>query len=252
MLLFAALALIAGAMLSAAHAASFDAADGAKLFAAHCAVCHQASGEGIPGVFPPLKGSGVVLASDPTQQIRVLLAGIQGATVAGTVYSSPMPPFGITLSDREVVDIIDYERTSWGNHAPLATAREVAAVALACAGSNGVRCMQNRTVARTDRGSDPVLRESAGRGGGKARAQHSNPAPSARTKSGDQPGKPDSSSRRDGCHRYARPRAPIAQIELLALLLYADEREPRSPFGQELHTLHQTRTEGLSGAADRL
>lgn len=129
LLLLAALALIAGGMLpAAAHGASFDATDGAKLFAARCAVCHQASGEGIPGVFPPLKGSGVVLASDPTQQIRVLLAGIQGATVAGTVYSSPMPPFGITLSDREVADIIDYERTSWGNHAPLATAREVAAV----------------------------------------------------------------------------------------------------------------------------
>lgn len=79
-------------------------------------------------VFPPLKANGVVLSPDPTQQIRVLLAGVQGATVAGAVYSSPMPPFGVTLSDKEVADIIDYERTSWGNHAPLATARQVAAV----------------------------------------------------------------------------------------------------------------------------
>jgi cytochrome c oxidase cbb3-type subunit II len=105
-----------------------DVAEGAKLFAANCAVCHQASGEGIPGVFPPLKGNVVVLGSDPTQRIRVLLEGIQGANIAGTVYSSPMPPFGITLSDKQVADIIDYERTSWGNHAPLATARQVAAV----------------------------------------------------------------------------------------------------------------------------
>lgn len=111
-----------------ANAASFDMEEGAKLFAANCASCHQASGEGIPGVFPPLKGDGVVQASDPTQQIRVLLQGIQGANIGGTVYSSPMPPFGITLSDKQVADIIDHERTSWGNHAPLATAREVAAV----------------------------------------------------------------------------------------------------------------------------
>ena len=74
------------------------------------------------------EGDGVVQAPDPARQIRMLLQGIQGATIAGTVYSSPMPPFGIALSDRQVADIIDHERTSWGNHAPLATAREVAAV----------------------------------------------------------------------------------------------------------------------------
>ena len=71
-----------------------DMEEGAKLFAANCAACHQASGEGIPGVFPPLKGDGVVQTPDPAQQSRVLLQGIQGATIAGTVYSSPMPPFG--------------------------------------------------------------------------------------------------------------------------------------------------------------
>ena len=145
MLLYAALAWAAGLMVGAglwhvvtegdghsfiaiADAASFDIEEGARLFAANCAACHQASGEGIPGVIPPLKGDGVVQAPDPTRQIRVLLQGIQGATIAGTVYSSPMPPFGIALSDRHVADIIDYERTSWGNHGPLVTAREVAAV----------------------------------------------------------------------------------------------------------------------------
>lgn len=145
MLLYAALALVAGVMVGAglsrvvaetdvhpfvgvANAASLDMEEGAKLFAANCAACHQASGEGIPGVFPPLKGDGVVQAPDPAQQIRVLLQGIQSANIGGIVYSSPMPPFGITLSDKQVADIVDYERTSWGNHAPLATAREVAAV----------------------------------------------------------------------------------------------------------------------------
>lgn len=134
LLLGAGLSQVAGApdghpFIGIANAASsFDEARGAKLFAAHCAVCHQASGEGIPGVFPPLRGDAVVLAPDPTGQIRVLLEGIQRANVGGTVYSSPMPPFGITLSDTQVADIIDYERTSWGNHAPLVTARQVAAV----------------------------------------------------------------------------------------------------------------------------
>lgn len=143
LLLYVAFTLIAGLMAGAglspvvegvhpfvglADAASFDMEEGAKLFAANCAACHQASGEGIPGVIPPLKGDGVVRAPDPTQQIRVLLQKIQSAHIGGMIYSSPMPPFGITLSDKQVADIIDYERTAWGNHAPLATVRDLAAV----------------------------------------------------------------------------------------------------------------------------
>lgn len=108
-------------------ASAFDATEGAKLFSANCAVCHQASGEGIPSVFPPLKGNAVVLAADPTQQIHVILEGLQGANVGGTVYPGQMPAFKSVLSDAQIATIIDHERTSWGNNSPLATPAEVAA-----------------------------------------------------------------------------------------------------------------------------
>jgi cytochrome c oxidase cbb3-type subunit 2 len=39
-----------------------------------------------------------------------------------------MPPFADTLSDAEIADIIDYERSSWGNHGKPVTAKDVAAV----------------------------------------------------------------------------------------------------------------------------
>jgi cytochrome c oxidase cbb3-type subunit 2 len=111
----------------ASSAPAFDAAEGAQLFSQNCAVCHQASGEGIPGVFPPLRGNAVVLAADPTQQIHVILEGLHGANVGGTVYPGQMPSFKSVLSDSQIANIIDHERTSWGNSAPLATPAEVTA-----------------------------------------------------------------------------------------------------------------------------
>lgn len=110
-----------------AAAPAFDATEGAQLFSQNCAVCHQANGEGIAGVFPPLKGNAVVLAADPTQQIHAILEGLQGANVGGTVYPGQMPSFKSVLSDSQIANIIDHERTSWGNNAPLATPTEVAA-----------------------------------------------------------------------------------------------------------------------------
>jgi cytochrome c oxidase cbb3-type subunit 2 len=38
-----------------------------------------------------------------------------------------MPPFAATLSDAEIADIVDYERSSWGNHGKPVTAAQVVA-----------------------------------------------------------------------------------------------------------------------------
>ena len=108
-------------------AAAGAAVDGKALFAAHCAACHQATGMGLPGAFPPLKGDPVVLDANPAKHIQAILHGVQGQTINGTAYPSPMPPFGATLSDSEVADIVNHERTSWGNQARNATADEVKA-----------------------------------------------------------------------------------------------------------------------------
>ena len=113
---------------SAAPAATAgDASKGQALFTANCAACHQANGEGLPGAFPSLKADAVVNDADPTRHIDAVLKGLQGARVGGVVYSSPMPPFGAALSDADVAAIIDYERSSWGNHGSPVTAQQVAA-----------------------------------------------------------------------------------------------------------------------------
>ena len=88
-------------------------AAGATLYLDHCATCHQAGGRGMPGVFPPLAGNGVVLASDPADILKVVLNGVpaQGKYV-------PMPPFASQLNDQQIADLANYVRSSWGNAAP--------------------------------------------------------------------------------------------------------------------------------------
>jgi cytochrome c oxidase cbb3-type subunit 2 len=110
-----------------AAAAGVDAAQGKALFTANCAACHQANGEGLPGAFPSLKADAVVNHADPTRHIDTVLKGLQGAKVGGVVYSSPMPPFGAALSDADVASVVNYERSSWGNHGSTVTAQQVAA-----------------------------------------------------------------------------------------------------------------------------
>jgi mono/diheme cytochrome c family protein len=107
--------------------AGYDRAKSRDLYIANCSACHQANGEGLPGVFPPLKGSGIVNKDDAARHIQVVLNGMQNARAGGVVYASAMPPFAGTLSDAEIADIIDYERSSWGNHGTPATAAQVAA-----------------------------------------------------------------------------------------------------------------------------
>jgi cytochrome c oxidase cbb3-type subunit 2 len=117
----------AAARPGAAPAGSgYDAAKGQTLFTAHCAACHQATGEGLPGAFPALKGNAVVNDADATMHIRVVLHGLQGADVGGVVYSSPMPPFADALGDADVANIVNYERNAWGNHGAPVTAQQVA------------------------------------------------------------------------------------------------------------------------------
>lgn len=104
----------------------FDSTRGQQLFSANCAACHQASGEGVPGAFPPLKGNPAVLAQDPALHLRTILSGAHGVAVQGVTYASAMPPFGAQLGDAEIADIANYERSAWGNHAPPVTPAMVA------------------------------------------------------------------------------------------------------------------------------
>lgn len=102
--------------------------DGAAVFASHCAACHQATGMGLPGVFPPLAGSNWI-AGKETTQIAIVLHGISGPlTVKGNVFNGTMPTFQGQLQDPEIAAVLTYVRSHWGNTGGPITAEAVAAV----------------------------------------------------------------------------------------------------------------------------
>ena len=87
---------------------------GGALFNGTCSTCHQGSGTGLPGVFPPLAKSDY-LAADPKRAIGFVLHGLTGkVTVNGQEYNSVMPPM-TQLNDDEIANILTFVLNSWGN-----------------------------------------------------------------------------------------------------------------------------------------
>lgn len=128
------------AMMAAARsrggAAPAGPVNGATVYAGTCAACHQANGEGSPGLFPPLAGSEFV-TGNPERLTRIVLHGLSGpVTVKGATYTGQMPPWQ-QLSDAEVAAVLTYIRSSWGNTAPEIKADEVAGVRSATATRSG-------------------------------------------------------------------------------------------------------------------
>jgi mono/diheme cytochrome c family protein len=100
--------------------------DGAGIFASRCAACHQANGQGLPGVFPPLGGSEWVNGKDSTVA-AIVIHGITGSlSVKGSRYDGTMPTFGNQLSDEEIAAVLTHIRSQWGNKAAPVTAATVA------------------------------------------------------------------------------------------------------------------------------
>ncbi len=83
-----------------------------------CAACHQQSGLGVTGAFPPLDGSERVMG-DPRNFARILLHGLGGEiVVAGETYNGAMPAWKDRMNDEEIAAVMTYVRASWGNDAP--------------------------------------------------------------------------------------------------------------------------------------
>lgn len=103
------------ATLRGKPAGAGGAADGAQVYAANCVACHQATGAGLPGVFPPLAGSEWALAKEAVP-INIVLQGVTGKlTVKGGAYNGQMPTFKDKLNDGEIAAVLTYIRASFGN-----------------------------------------------------------------------------------------------------------------------------------------
>lgn len=110
---------------NAAKGTAADLPDGTELFTTNCATCHQATGEGLPGSFPPLKGSPVVTGDNLELYVTIIMTGYTGRPGYG-----PMPSVGknADFTPEMVTAIINHERTSWGNNAKTVTVEQVKAI----------------------------------------------------------------------------------------------------------------------------
>ncbi len=78
---------------------------GEQVYNTFCAVCHQAKGEGLPGMFPALAGSPITTGPVEAHMDRVM-NGKPGTAMAA---------FGAQMNDVDLAAVITYERNSFGN-----------------------------------------------------------------------------------------------------------------------------------------
>lgn len=99
--------------------------DGKNLYMTNCASCHQVSGEGLAGAFPPLKNSPIVTGDNLQLFVDIIMNGYDARGEYGV-----MPAVGTNLNwtAKEVTAIVNYERNNWGNKAPKVSEEEVKAI----------------------------------------------------------------------------------------------------------------------------
>lgn len=109
---------------------------GEVVYKTNCAACHQLTGVGIPGAFPPLAKSDF-LNKDVVRSIKTVTGGLQGKVVVnGQEFNGVMPAW--SLSDEEIANVLTYVYGSWGNSGKDVTPQDVKANrAKAGSGLNG-------------------------------------------------------------------------------------------------------------------
>lgn len=102
-------------------------AQGEKVYLNRCAVCHQVTGQGLAGMFPPLiDGASFNVAAEMTAPLEKRGFWKDGKIVMGSkehhldilmhgIDGTAMQAIGMQLSDLEVAAVVTYERNSWGN-----------------------------------------------------------------------------------------------------------------------------------------
>ena len=95
---------------------------GKPIYEAQCLSCHMPEGEGLEGVFPPLAKSPHLASKE--KLVKTILQGMRGIIVVeGKEYNGEMA--GLSLTDQETADVINYIRNSFGNKAPSVQPKEI-------------------------------------------------------------------------------------------------------------------------------
>lgn len=128
------------------------AATGAELFAATCQACHQASGEGAPGIAPPLTGTLAKRAALPEGRAwlaQTLVSGMTGPiTARGEPYNGIMPPFA-ALPDADLMAVMAYVLAQFNASTAVPSAEDFAAARARSVKPSEHRAQRSRLLAQT-------------------------------------------------------------------------------------------------------
>jgi mono/diheme cytochrome c family protein len=91
-----------------------------------CIACHQAKGQGVDRMNPPLQKTKWVLG-DKKALARIVLFGLKGGEIIidGDDFHNPMPAQGGQFTDLQVADVLTFIRNSFGNKASAVTETDV-------------------------------------------------------------------------------------------------------------------------------
>jgi mono/diheme cytochrome c family protein len=103
-------------------------APGSETYVAKCGFCHGPDGRGKNEWIPPLAGSAASLIEHVDSQVNVTLNGSARVVTAGVPDAYRMPPFRQQLSDQQVAEVLNYVRSSWGNHGAAVKPEDVKAL----------------------------------------------------------------------------------------------------------------------------
>jgi mono/diheme cytochrome c family protein len=106
---------------------------GSGVYLDNCNACHRSDGTGATRTFPNLVTNEAVNAVDPTTLIRIIVEGTSMPSTDTAPSAIAMPGLGWRLSDEEVADVLNFIRSSWGNHAAAVSRDEVGRVRQALA-----------------------------------------------------------------------------------------------------------------------
>ena len=97
---------------------------GKAIFMQTCMACHQPSGLGIPGAFPPFDGSEYI-QGDTKRLVALVIKGYMGPiTVKGVNFNNILiavdTQFPMLKENAKLADVLNYVRTAWSNKADTA------------------------------------------------------------------------------------------------------------------------------------
>lgn len=96
---------------------------GKQVYLTNCMSCHMEDGSGMQGTFPPLANSDYLM-EDTHRAIKIIKEGVDGQMVVnGETYYGFMP--AQDLDEKQLADVMNYIRNSWGNKGELVTVEEV-------------------------------------------------------------------------------------------------------------------------------